>query len=291
MGRRSSGGLKPKKRKKVTVTLIKERQNGEATEPYKILNEIRRKEHNHLSEAKIALAWRHGWRADADGRMILGQCRKRGDLDRELDGFDFIILLNKEAWERLNEKQRRALVDHELCHAQLVIDADGSPKLNDRDRLVTRTKKHNCEEFREVVDRHGLWKQDLEAFAQAAINDAKRPLLPTDGTATSSTAKAEPAASGNGNGKGKPETHVPGAWRSWKTMILDAYGLPGGKVKLLESAGLDTLGKLVDSIKRADEPGFWYRNIKGFGEGGYEALTDAIMALRKARPEFQADEK
>ena len=49
MGRiRASSGDKPKKRKKVTVRIIKEKHAGEITEPHKLLDEIRRKEHAHL---------------------------------------------------------------------------------------------------------------------------------------------------------------------------------------------------------------------------------------------------
>jgi hypothetical protein len=88
MGRRASGGLKPKKRKKVTVQLIREKHAGEVTEPCKILNQIRNRDHGHLEGVKIALAWRLGWRPDANGILSLGKCRKRGDLDRELDAED-----------------------------------------------------------------------------------------------------------------------------------------------------------------------------------------------------------
>ena len=295
MGRRKgSSGPKVKRRKKVTIQLIQEKYKGEATEAYRILSEIRNKEHGHLSEAKIGLAYRLGWRADTDGRLTLGQCRKRGDLDRELDGFDFIILLNKEAWDRLNEKQRRALIDHELCHAQIVMDSDGSPKINDRDRLVTRIKKHDCEEFRDIVNRHGLWKQDLEAFATAAINDAKRPLLAESEKAEKSAAKAdattttlkiadtEPTAA-NGD---KPSR----AWRRWNFQQLTNLGFPDGKRKLLEEAGIDTMGKLMDKMNRQGSEDFWWKDIKGLGESGYDAIVNAIMELRKSRADFQAEE-
>lgn len=269
MGRGGSA-TKPKKRKKVTVQLIKEKHAGDVTEPYRLLAEIRGKEHGHLAEAKIGLAWRLGWRADADGRMTLGQCRKRGDLDRELDGFDFIILLNKEAWERLNEKQKRALIDHELCHASIVIDSDGSPKKNDRDRLVTRIKKHNCEEFRDVVERHGLWKQDLEAFATAAINDAQRPLI-------GESEKAEAKVGENGQAKTSPAeaaTDAPTDTNasttelapsaapddSWKKYGLAAAAFEEKHQDALESAGIHTLGELQSAMNRHGQ--YWARDLK-----------------------------
>ncbi|MEN6507136.1 MAG: putative metallopeptidase [Planctomycetaceae bacterium] len=298
MGRK---GSKVKKRKKVTVRIIKEKHAGEITEPHRLLADIRRQYHAHLAEAKIGLAWRLGWRSDTDGHMRLGQCRKSSDLDREMyTGFDFVILLNEEAWPTLNEKQKLALLDHELCHAALSMDADGNPKINDRERLVCRTKKHDVEEFRCIVERHGLWTQDLESIARAAVNDKKRPLLNGGGNSSSggngSTSTSTPATYTNGVPvpagtpiEGTAASNVD--WRSWKTEVLGHYGLPAGKVKLLCEAGLGTLGKLMRSIQEAAEPGFWYKAIKGLGENGYDALTEAIAAMRQARPEFQADEK
>lgn len=263
---RGGGGLKAKKRKKVLVQLIKEKHAGEITEPYRLLAEIRAKDHAHLADAKIGLAWRLGWRADADGRMTLGQCRKRGDLDRELDGFDFIILLNKEAWERLNEKQKTALVDHELCHAQIVIDSDGSAKKNDRDRLVTRMKKHNCEEFREVVERHGLWKQDLEAFATAAINDAKRPLL------------AEMEKTEDGNAKATDADAD-----AWKSLGIGAAAFKENHHDALESAGIKTLGQLQAAMNEHGQ--FWASNNKINGryrQGIEDSFNKYLMQVAKA---------
>lgn len=174
---RKSSSTKEKKRKRVTVRLLKREHAGEVTEPYQIMERLRAAHHGNLEGAKIGIAWRLGWRADGDGHLKLGQCKKRSDLDRELDGFDFMILLNNEAWAGLTTKQREALVDHELCHAQIVLDDDGQPKKDDRGRFVCRIRKHDTEEFRIVVERHGLWTADLEEIARAAINDADRPLL------------------------------------------------------------------------------------------------------------------
>ena len=120
MGRPKGSGTKPKKRKKVTIQLLKRVHAGEVTEPYKILEEILTKERNDLADLKLAIAWRIGWRPDANNILTLGRCRKRGDLDRELDGFDFVVLLNKEAWASLKTKEKQALIFHELCHSQVV---------------------------------------------------------------------------------------------------------------------------------------------------------------------------
>lgn len=286
MGRRKGvGGEKPKRRKKVTVKLIPRKHAGEVTEPWAIMEDLQKREHGHLEGAKIALAWRLGWRADANGVLCLGKCRKRGDLDRELDSFDFVILLNKEAWQGLATEQRRALIDHELCHAQIVIDSDGNPKLDDSDRLVCRIRKHDCEEFKVVVKRHGLWTSDLADIAKAAVNDAGRPLL-----AEKDTAEARQATEATREGStAAAEPQNTKEWRRWKTAMLQTYGLPAGKVKLLEEAGMESLGKLIDAMNRLGQEDFWWKSVKGFGEGGYDALTEAITRLRKNRSDFQAD--
>lgn len=287
MGRRRASGDKPKKRKKVTVRIIKEKHAGEITEPHKLLNEIREKNHTHLAEAKIGLAWRSGWRSDADGHTKMGQCRKSSDLDREMyAGFDFVILLNEEAWGGLNTAQKSALIDHELCHAALSMDSNGEPKYNDRNRLCCRIKKHDVEEFRCIVERHGLWTQDLADIATAAINDAKRPLL---AVAEVDGAESDTESATESGGNGAATKGAPDAWRKWPVNTLGDYGLSIGKVKLLSEAGLKNMGKLMDRMNKAGAEDFWWKDIKGFGEGGYDNMVNAIMALRKDRPEFQVD--
>lgn len=241
---RKSKGLKEKRRKRVTVRLVAEKHGGQQTEPYRILADLRAKEHNHLVEARIGLAWRIGWKADTDKHLQLGQVRKRGDLDRELDNFDFIIMLNEEAWPTLNETQKRALLDHQLCHCALSLDADGTPKYNDRDRLVCRIKKHDVEEFRAIVERNGLWTQDLEEIAKAAINDAKRPLL--DESKESEKADSKSAASN------------PDAWKRKNISALKEF-LSEKAFDALDGSSVSTLGDLSERMTR--DSNSWHKNI------------------------------
>lgn len=183
MARRRTRAPKEKQRKRVTVKLLEREHAGKVTQPYRIMEELVAKHHQHLAEAKIAIAWRFGWKPDADGRLILGRCKKGSDLDRELNDYDFVILLNHEVWNSagFSEKQMRALVDHELCHCQRAIDANGEPKQDEQGRTVYRVRKHDLEEFREVVRRNGLYTADLEEFARAAIERLDQPLLKTVG--------------------------------------------------------------------------------------------------------------
>jgi hypothetical protein len=160
----------PAKPKAVNVHLIA-RDPEQPHRLYTLMDELIRQHHGHLTDAKIALAWRSGWKADADGVLRLGQCRKASDLDRELHGFDAVILLNEEALNAaaFGEVQTRALLDHELTHLEVTKDEAGETKFDEQGRVVYRIRKHDIEEFREIVARHGCWISGLEEFARAAL--------------------------------------------------------------------------------------------------------------------------
>jgi hypothetical protein len=165
-----------KKTKRVTVKLIPRESGGKVTEPYKIMEGIIKASRDDLRDVSIGMAWRIGWRPDADGILKLGQCRKRGDLDRELDKYDAVILLNEAAYPTMKEEEKQRIILHELTHLAVVTDKDGEYKVNDRGRVILRIRKHDIEDFREVVAKFG-WKQDLSAIAKIRIEKADKPLL------------------------------------------------------------------------------------------------------------------
>lgn len=71
------------------------------------------------------------------------------------DDYKFVIEFDREVWDELSLEQQNALVDHELCHCG-----------NDADGCYMR--QHDLEEFREIVKRHGFWKDDVRLFAETA---------------------------------------------------------------------------------------------------------------------------
>jgi hypothetical protein len=174
MARRGGGTGRPGRKKalgkKVVYTLIGRKEK--AGEPmYELLDELVSKHHEHLKGARIALAWHLGWKPDVDGRHTLGKCKKASDLDRELargeNAWDFVIMLDSSWWNNTNVPQahRRALLDHELCHAQQKLNPRTAEQEEDeRGRKIWRTRKHDIEEFSEVVRRHGCYKSELEQF-------------------------------------------------------------------------------------------------------------------------------
>ena len=153
-------------------------------DPYAILDALVRDHHTDLAQARIAVAWQLDVKADRDGHLLLGRCRKATDLDREFREFDLVILLNAQAWKMLEPKQRLAEVDHELTHATVSLDKNGQDVVDERDRKCYRIKRHDIEEFTSIVKRHGLYLSDVAVFAQEAIKHlGQKPLFPADGEA------------------------------------------------------------------------------------------------------------
>lgn len=163
-----------RKPKKVSYVLIEESDSN----MYEMLRELVNDHHEEIREARIALAWNTSWKPDVDGRVTLGKCKKASDLDRELAPYDFVIILRREFWEHgaTTDEQRRALLDHELCHAARKYDSGGEPVYDERGNPVFRIRKHDIEEFTEVIQRHGIYKRDLERFAAALFRSKQRAL-------------------------------------------------------------------------------------------------------------------
>lgn len=162
------------KPKKINYELLPEDHSA-----YVILSEIREENHEETLKARIALAWHKGLKADVDGHIVLGKCVKASDLQRELVNWDFVILLNWHVWNEpgFTLEMKKALIDHEMCHAACAYDKDGEPKVDSKGRSVWRIRAHDLEEFQDIVERHGVWKKDLQRFADALIRKKKPSLF------------------------------------------------------------------------------------------------------------------
>lgn len=164
-----------------------------AVEAYELLDELLTHFHAPLEGARIEIAWLRNVKADADGRLRLGKPIKSADLPRQLHGVDWIVALNRQAMGMFNSAQRRALIDHELCHVDLARNAKtGETRTDALGRTVMRVRKHDIEEFREVVRRHGLYTDDLKQFYENIVESEKAPLF-AHGKGTK-TAPADDAA-------------------------------------------------------------------------------------------------
>lgn len=168
----------PAKKKKIGHELIHpESDAGRAI--YAMKDELVRDNHEDLREARIALAFNLNWKPDVDGRLQVGKCKLANDLDRELAEFDLVVILLREFWQdsEVTDRQRRALMDHELTHAALSLDSNGEPVEDEKGRKVYRIRKHDVEEFSGVVERHGLYKTDLAKFAKSVLKGKQRALF------------------------------------------------------------------------------------------------------------------
>lgn len=78
----------------------------------------------------------------------------------------FVIEISKEVWDAISQSQKIALVDHELMHCSYD---------DEKDQITLRP--HDCEEFTGIVERHGLWRGDVERLVEAAREKQKAPLF------------------------------------------------------------------------------------------------------------------
>lgn len=170
--------------KKVNFLLIPEQDaQGKIPEPYVLLKDVRDLHHGDTKQARIALAWRLRTKVDKDGRRILGKCIKVSDLHREFADYDFIITLNQEFWDEptVTKAQRMALLDHEMMHAAPTYnDESGEHEVDERGRYLFRTRGHDFEDFNDIIQRHGIWKRDLQRLAELLAQKRKAPMFAVD---------------------------------------------------------------------------------------------------------------
>lgn len=119
--------------------------------------------HDGLAEAKIIYLFKNLDNTEkwmSKGKTVMARTYKASEQWRFLAGCDILIIVNKKVWDFMQPKQREALIDHELCHIDKDWDKEGNPKYS----LVG----HDLEEFSAVVQRHGMWMNDIKSFMLAA---------------------------------------------------------------------------------------------------------------------------
>ena len=116
-------------------------------------------QHKPLADVRIEYVWRDK-ASKSKGRTTLATARRIGGLNAFLlngeDGPLYCIEVAADTWGKLTDPQRRALVDHEMCHFHVDEDPEGVPVLSMRG--------HDLEEFAAIVERHGMWKSDVASF-------------------------------------------------------------------------------------------------------------------------------
>lgn len=100
--------------------------------------------HKQIKELRIGFIFRSE-AAVSQGIMVNAGVSKVPDKFKVLLELDLIIWIAEDEWIKLSQDQRKALVDHQLCH----IRYDGT--------IVG----HDFEDFQEIVERYGFWNYSL----------------------------------------------------------------------------------------------------------------------------------
>lgn len=146
-----------------------------APEVQQIAEDLIPKYHQHLIDFDVKIRYVFVDKTPkSKGREVWGTCRKISNLNAFLaEGNDssepfFVITISKDVWDVLPHDKRVALVDHELCHAWA--EANQKEDDDEADPVKLSTVPHDLEEFASIVRRHGLWRDDVEAFVTAALS-------------------------------------------------------------------------------------------------------------------------
>lgn len=138
----------------------------------KVTRQLINNEHSHLGPVRIEYVFVSECPKVA-GKIQWGRAKKVSGLNAYLasenqepgipDEF-FVIEIVRPVWTQLDEKSKKALIDHELTHCW-VDDEDG-----------LSIKPHDLEEFNAIVRKYGLWRDDVELFIEAAHASKQRDL-------------------------------------------------------------------------------------------------------------------
>ena len=122
-----------------------------------IAREMIDKYHPSLQDALIGFLFRDEAQV-SKGVHIFATAKKAPAWVQPYADLDFLIIIAEDIWKTLTANRRAALIDHELCHCSFV---DGEAKI----------WAHDFEEFQVIIERHGLWTQELfkakDKFANA----------------------------------------------------------------------------------------------------------------------------
>jgi hypothetical protein len=84
---------------------------------------------------------------------------------------DFVILIDRNIWSGLDDDAKFALVDHELSHCFYATLDDGeTQKFHQDGSPWWAIRGHDVEDFEGVVERNGLWSEELRSMARTIIN-------------------------------------------------------------------------------------------------------------------------
>jgi hypothetical protein len=140
----------------------------------KLFGEIQAKYFPELKNAKIITLFDVKKRASG-GRVVLGRIMRTNDLLRHLtkdeavaiEGYDYIITLDKEGWNAIGDADRVRLLRHELRHTHYDIDSESNPY---------RLLDHSITDFYEEVELNKddpRWRERVAAVVEDIYEQKK----------------------------------------------------------------------------------------------------------------------
>lgn len=153
----------------------------EAPEVAEMAEDLINKYHQHLIDYSVRIRYVFVDKTpNSKGKEVWGTCRKVSGLNAYLEGENpdgdpfFVITISKDIWDILPVDKKTALIDHELCHAWAEVkqqkdESDGDSDMETDNPVKLTVKPHDLEEFSCIVRRHGLWREDIEEFVEAAL--------------------------------------------------------------------------------------------------------------------------
>jgi hypothetical protein len=147
-----------------------------------LLKEVRSEYFPELKNAKIKMLFDLKKRSSG-GRITLGRIMKTNDLLRLLtidrvdpiEGYDYIITLDKTCWDVIEKADRERIVRHELRHAYFDIDSEENPY-----KLVD----HSILDFYEELDANKddpRWRERVGSLTDGIYEQKKEDLAETRG--------------------------------------------------------------------------------------------------------------
>lgn len=81
---------------------------------------------------------------------------------------EFLIVIDAGFWAQANDRDKEALVYHELLHIRQSLDQFGALKFNKDGFPVWQIVGHDVEAFNDEVRRYGAWHDGISQFIAAA---------------------------------------------------------------------------------------------------------------------------
>lgn len=143
--------MKPKKNSgKKTEKIPVRYDRAESVE--EIARKLIREYHTELVNTKIAYLFKNR-PIKARGRGVIAFVSKCSGIVKALSEIDVVMIISYPAFQPLSEAYKLAVIDHELTHLIVEESPAGDPRV--------RMLAHDVEEFSAIIERHGLYQEDL----------------------------------------------------------------------------------------------------------------------------------